>query len=122
LRRAQHYEAIFSEGRAEFRRRDRGDDFDFDTHTEIVIQNALKRLLEGRTSIVIAHRLSTIRNADMIVVLDQGCIVEMGKHAELLQRKGRYARLYAVNYGLSQAHEAPTGDSSLNAQTPAADD
>jgi len=93
-----------------------------DTHTEIIIQNALKRILEGRTSIVIAHRLSTIRNADTIVVLDQGRIVEMGKHAELLLRQGRYARLYAVNYGLSQDHEAPTGDSGLSAQTPAADD
>ena len=58
-----------------------------DTHTEILIQNALKHLLEGRTSIVIAHRLSTIRNADVIVVLEHGRVVEMGKHAELLERK-----------------------------------
>jgi len=93
-----------------------------DTHTEIVIQNALKRILEGRTSIVIAHRLSTIRNADTIVVLDQGRIVETGKHAELLERKGGYARLYAVNYGLSQDHEVSAGDNGLTAQAPAADD
>jgi ATP-binding cassette, subfamily B, multidrug efflux pump len=93
-----------------------------DTHTEIIIQNALKRILEGRTSIVIAHRLSTIRNADTIVVLDQGRIVEMGKHAELLERKGSYAYLYAVNYGLSHDHEASTGDSGLTAHTRAADD
>ena len=73
-----------------------------DTHTEILIQNALKRLLEGRTSIVIAHRLSTIRNADKIVVLAHGSAVEMGTHEELLERKGVYARLYAVNYGLRQ--------------------
>lgn len=70
-----------------------------DTHTEILIQNALKRILEGRTSIVIAHRLSTIRNADTIVVLDHGRVVEMGQHEELLLRRGVYARLYAVNYG-----------------------
>jgi ABC-type multidrug transport system fused ATPase/permease subunit len=73
-----------------------------DTHTELLIQNALKRLLQGRTSIVIAHRLSTIRNADQIVVLEHGRLVEMGKHAELLERNGLYARLYAVNYGLRQ--------------------
>ena len=57
-----------------------------DTYTELLIQNALKRVLEGRTSIVIAHRLSTIRNADKIVVLDQGRVVEVGKHEKLLER------------------------------------
>jgi ABC-type multidrug transport system fused ATPase/permease subunit len=93
-----------------------------DTHTEIVIQNALKRILEGRTCIVIAHRLSTIRNADTIVVLDQGRIVEMGKHAELLEHRASYARLYAVNYGLSDDNEVSTGNNGLTAQTPAADD
>jgi ATP-binding cassette subfamily B protein len=72
-----------------------------DTQTEILIQNALKRILEGRTSIVIAHRLSTIRNADTIVVLDHGRVVEMGQHDDLLTRQGVYARLYAANYGHS---------------------
>ena len=72
-----------------------------DTHTEVLIQQALQKVLAGRTSIVIAHRLSTVRNADNIVVLDQGRLVEMGNHEELLTRKGGvYARLYAVNYGL----------------------
>jgi ABC-type multidrug transport system fused ATPase/permease subunit len=93
-----------------------------DTYTEMLIQNALKRLLDGRTSIVIAHRLSTIRNADMIVVLDQGRVVEMGKHAELLERKGVYARLYALNYGLSQNEPTSTGDNSMLAQGAAADE
>jgi ATP-binding cassette, subfamily B, multidrug efflux pump len=92
-----------------------------DTHTEILIQNALKRILEGRTSIVIAHRLSTIRNADVIVVLEHGRVVEMGKHAELLERKGVYARLYMLNYGLSQDDEASTDDPSVSLETPAAD-
>ena len=81
----------------------------------------MKRILEGRTSIVIAHRLSTIRNADVIVVLEDGCVIEIGKHAELLDRRGVYARLYAVNYGLSQDDEALTGDSGASVQSPAAD-
>ncbi len=81
-----------------------------DTHTELLIQAALKRVLEGRTSIVIAHRLSTIRNADMIVVLDNGEVVEVGKHQELLEAKGTYARLYAINYGLE--HSTPSNGNS----------
>ncbi len=69
-----------------------------DTHTEILIQQALHRLLQNRTSIVIAHRLSTIRRADVIVVMDQGRVVELGTHEALLERQGVYAHLDAVNY------------------------
>ena len=95
-----------------------------DTHTEVLIQQALKQVLSGRTSIVIAHRLSTIRNADNIVVLDQGRLVEMGAHETLLAKKGGvYARLYAVNYGLSidDDEESVEGESPNLTAAPADD-
>ena len=79
----------------------------------MVIQEALKRVLEGRTSIVIAHRLSTIRNADKIVVLDQGRIAEVGKHEDLLSKNGVYAKLYAINYGLSNVSESSESESTV---------
>jgi len=69
-----------------------------DTRTEVHIQQAMLRLMRGRTSLVIAHRLSTIRAADQILVLDQGRIVERGAHAELLAAGGTYARLYQSQY------------------------
>ncbi len=69
-----------------------------DTRTERLIQKALEVLLAGRTSFVIAHRLSTIRNADMLLVLDQGQIVERGRHEDLLARKGFYYNLYMSQY------------------------
>ena len=69
-----------------------------DTETEILIQEAIKKLLKGRTSIVIAHRLSTIQNADKIIVLHKGEIREMGTHQELLNRDGIYRKLYKLQY------------------------
>ncbi|MFH1633406.1 MAG: ABC transporter ATP-binding protein [Chloroflexota bacterium] len=69
-----------------------------DTQTELVIQDALARLLQGRTAFVIAHRLSTIVNADRIVVIDDGRIVEQGTHAELLTREGYYSQLYKMGF------------------------
>ena len=69
-----------------------------DTFTELLVQQGLRRLLHGRTALVIAHRLSTIKRADSIVVLQAGRIVEQGTHAELLQRNGEYASLYAMGF------------------------
>jgi ATP-binding cassette subfamily B protein len=65
-----------------------------DTRTEVLIQGAMRDLMRGRTTFVIAHRLSTIRNADVILMMEHGRIVERGTHAELLAAKGRYAELY----------------------------
>ncbi len=65
-----------------------------DTHTELLIQSAMDRLMHGRTSFVIAHRLSTIRNADLILVIRDGNIVEQGTHEELLEKGGFYAEMY----------------------------
>ena len=65
-----------------------------DTRTEILIQKAMDHLMEGRTSFVIAHRLSTIKNADTILVMKDGDIIEQGNHEELLAKGGFYANLY----------------------------
>ena len=69
-----------------------------DTETELLIEDALKRLMKNRTSVVIAHRLSTIQNADKIIVMHHGEIRETGTHNELLQQDGIYYRLYQLQY------------------------
>ena len=69
-----------------------------DTRTEKAIQSAMQRIMKDRTSIVIAHRLSTIRDADIIVVMDQGRIVEQGNHEALLERRGKYYDLYMTQF------------------------
>jgi ABC-type multidrug transport system ATPase subunit len=77
-----------------------------DTRTEIQIQEALQRLMKGRTSFVIAHRLSTIRNADQVLVINHGAIIERGTHAELLAAKGFYYRLYMSQFKGTNGDEA----------------
>ena len=69
-----------------------------DTRTEVLIQKAMNKLMEGRTTFVIAHRLSTIRNADKILVLKDGDIIEQGNHDELLKEKGFYSELYQSQF------------------------
>ena len=79
-----------------------------DTRTELLVQQAMAALRYGRTSFVIAHRLSTIRDADTILVMEHGDIVEQGGHAELLERGGAYARLHAAQFARAMTeHEAP---------------
>ena len=79
-----------------------------DTETEILIQDALERLMSGRTSLVVAHRLSTVRNVDRIIVLHKGRIRESGTHQELLKKRGVYYTLYLLQYQ-AQAGRAPEG-------------
>jgi len=78
-----------------------------DSESERQVQVALDRLMRGRTTLVIAHRLSTIENADRIVVLNQGRIVEIGTHQQLLARGGTYARLYSIQFATSRAGPEP---------------
>ena len=74
-----------------------------DTQTERLIQEAMQRVLAGRTALVIAHRLSTVIDADEVIVLDHGRIVERGRHADLLALRGFYFNLYAMQF---RAHTA----------------
>lgn len=76
-----------------------------DTRTELLIQKAMDKLTRGRTTFVIAHRLSTIRNADLILVMNHGNIVEKGKHKELLEKNGFYASLYNSQFQLTNGQE-----------------
>ena len=69
-----------------------------DTRTEKLVQDGMDALMYGRTTFVIAHRLSTVRNADCIMVMDQGRIIERGTHDELMEKKGTYYRLYTGNF------------------------
>lgn len=72
-----------------------------DTRTEIKIQQAFEKLMEGRTSFIVAHRLSTIKSADVILVMKDGNIIEQGNHEELLKENGFYAKLYESQFAVS---------------------
>jgi ATP-binding cassette subfamily B protein len=76
-----------------------------DTRTEVLVQHAMKALRENRTSFVIAHRLSTIRDADLILVMEAGAIVEQGTHSQLLAAEGAYYRLYNSQFAQAVAEE-----------------
>jgi ATP-binding cassette subfamily B protein len=78
-----------------------------DTRTEVLIQKAMGQLMKGRTTFVIAHRLSTIRNADLILMMDQGRIVETGTHDELLAAHGKYSNLYRSQFNLTSTSTSP---------------
>jgi ATP-binding cassette subfamily B protein len=71
-----------------------------DTRTEELVQKAMDKLMEGRTSFIIAHRLSTIKNADLILVMNEGNIIETGSHAQLMKKNGFYAELYNSQFAL----------------------
>jgi ATP-binding cassette subfamily B protein len=71
-----------------------------DTRTEAIVSRGMDALMNGRTVFVIAHRLSTVRNSDVIMVLDQGRIIERGSHDELIAKKGKYYQLYTGAFEL----------------------
>ena len=84
-----------------------------DTRTELLVQQAMANLRQDRTSFVIAHRLSTIRDADLILVMEDGRIVEQGSHAELLERGGAFARLYAAQFAGALTEDAEAGQGAV---------
>jgi len=79
-----------------------------DSESEVAVQQALDMAMQGRTSVVIAHRLSTVRNADLIIVVDQGRIVQHGRHDELLAEGGLYAELYRTQFDQSPRWAPPS--------------
>jgi len=79
-----------------------------DSESEVAVQQALDMAMQGRTSVVIAHRLSTVRNADLIIVVDQGRIVQRGRHEELLVEGGLYAELYRTQFDQSPRWAPPS--------------
>jgi ATP-binding cassette subfamily B protein len=86
-----------------------------DTRSERLIQQAIERTMQGRTTLAIAHRLSTILRADLILVYERGRIVERGTHAELLARGGTYALLYREQFGAQDDRMAGDADTALEA-------
>ena len=86
-----------------------------DSQSEALIQAALEPLFEGRTSLVIAHRLSTVLNADKILVLDQGRLVEQGTHGELLAEDGLYAELFRTQFAAEQTLAAEVNEAVVGA-------
>src|SRR5690606_10750353 len=87
-----------------------------DTRTELLLQHAMAALRKGRTSFVIAHRLSTIRDADLILVMEHGDIVEQGDHETLITAQGAYWRLYQSQF--EQAAADPDAEDALTGSTP----
>ena len=82
-----------------------------DSASESLVQEALERLMAGRTSFVIAHRLSTVLNADWVLVLDRGRVVEQGRHGDLLQNPdGLYRRLYEMQFKEAQTYDLPASN------------
>ncbi len=92
-----------------------------DTRTELLVQNAMAALRQDRTSFVIAHRLSTIRDADTILVMEEGQIVEQGNHATLLEADGAYARLYNSQFAGAIVEEEALADSIAKVAGPQGD-
>lgn len=81
-----------------------------DTLSEAAIQNSLEKVMEGKTAIIVAHRLSTIKNVDEIYVMDNGSIVDRGKHEELIKVDNIYSKLYAKQFNIYETEESAIGE------------